>query len=118
MQKVEENVNEFAENNNLIILNQVLHEMDNSDEYRRRIFEDLHSLLKDDGILLVGDSMIPDIFAPVQESQIFEVVHKFLEVGYARFYDVESFKEFVDSTSFKKAEFVKDRGFYFWTITK
>jgi hypothetical protein len=62
--------------------------------------------------------MIPDIFDPMPESQIFEVVHKFLEVGYARFYDVKSFKTFVDSTSFKNAEFVKNRGFYFWAITK
>jgi len=115
-------VNEHVENNenqyDMIILNQVLHEMDNSDEYRKDIFEDLYLMLKNDGILLVGDSMIPDIFDPVPESQIFEVVHKFLEVGYARFYDVKSFKTFVDSTSFKNAEFVKNRGFYFWAITK
>ncbi|MFX1410160.1 MAG: class I SAM-dependent methyltransferase [Promethearchaeota archaeon] len=103
---------------NLILLNQVLHEMENDKTYRLSIFNDLYTLLKDDGILLVGESMIHGTFDPPEEFQLFDVMHKFLEADFAGFYEEKSFKEFVDSTLFKKAEFIKEKGTYFWVIRK
>jgi len=102
----------------VILLNQVLHEMDKDKKYRLDVFNDLHSLLKDDGILLVGESMIPDTFSPQKEFLLFDVMHKFLEADTAGFYDEKSFKEFVDSTPFKNAEFIRERGTYFWAVRK
>jgi SAM-dependent methyltransferase len=103
---------------NLIMLNQVLHEMDHDEEYRRSVFKDLYTLLEDDGILIVGETMIPDTFSPRKGFQLFEIMHKFLEVKYAKFYNEKSFKEFIKSTPFKKAELVRDRVNYFWALRK
>jgi len=103
---------------NLILLNQVLHEMENDKTYRLNVFNDLYTLLKDDGILLVGESMIHGTFDPPEEFQLFDVMHKFLEADFAGFYDKKSFEEFVDSTAFKNAEFIKEKGTYFWAIRK
>jgi hypothetical protein len=75
-------------------------------------------LLKDDGILLVGETMIPNMFAPKEERQLFDIMHKFFEAGFARFYDKKSFKDFVDSTPFTKAEFIKKGGEYLWVVQK
>lgn len=115
-------INEYAKKSkdkyDLILLNQVLHEMDHDEEYRRNVFKDLYSLLKDDGLLLVGESMIPDTFYSQKEFQLFDIMHKFLEVKFAKFYNEKSFKEFIESTPFKHAEFVKERGTYFWAIKK
>ncbi|MFX1554773.1 MAG: class I SAM-dependent methyltransferase [Promethearchaeota archaeon] len=102
----------------LILLNQVLHEMDKNEKYRLDVFNDLYSLLKDDGILLVGESMIPDTFSPHKDFLLFDVMHKFLEADFAGFYDEKSFKEFVDSTPFKSAEFIREKGTYFWAVRK
>jgi SAM-dependent methyltransferase len=119
---VNQNINEFAksypEKFDLILLNQVLHEMDKDEEYRRGIFEDLYSLAKDDGILIVGESMIPDTFSPKTGFQLFDIMHKFLEAKFAKFYDEKTFKEFVESTPFKNAEIIRERGNYFWAIRK
>ncbi|NVM34608.1 MAG: class I SAM-dependent methyltransferase [Candidatus Lokiarchaeota archaeon] len=115
-------INEYAkkskEKYDLILLNQVLHEMDHDEEYRRSVFEDLHTLLKDEGVLLVGETMIPDTFSPKKGFQLFDIMHKFLEVKFAKFYDEKSFKEFIDLTPFKHAELIKERGNYFWAIRK
>ena len=108
----------YNEKFNLIILNQVLHEMDPDENFRIKLFKDLYSLLKDDGILLVGESMIPDTFAPKQKFKLFDITHKFFEAGSASFYNEETFKKFVESTSFKKAEFIKEGGTYFWLVKK
>jgi SAM-dependent methyltransferase len=119
---VDQTVNEFAKSCSdkfdLILLNQVLHEMDHDEKYRIIVFEDLYSLLKDDGMLIVGESMIPDTFSPTKGFQLFDVMHKFLEAKFAKFYDETTFKEFIDSTPFKHAEFVKERGNYFWAVRK
>ncbi|MFX0184680.1 MAG: class I SAM-dependent methyltransferase [Candidatus Hodarchaeota archaeon] len=64
----------------VIVLNQVLHEMDPLDTYRKKIFQDLYALLKDDGLLVVGEHMIPGIFAPNQ-ARYFEIMYKWFEVG-------------------------------------
>ena len=115
-------VSEYAkkskEKYDLILLNQVLHEMDHDEEYRRSVFEDLHSLLADDGMLLVGETMIPDTFSPQKGFQLFEIMHKFLEVKFAKFYNEKSFKELINSTPFKQAELVRERGNYFWAVRK
>ena len=108
-----------AENKfDLILLNQVIHEMDKDENYRLSVFNDLYSLLKDDGILLVGESMIPDTFSPQKDFLLFDVMHKFLEADFAGFYDEKSFKEFIDSTPFKTDEFIRERGTYFWAVRK
>ncbi len=116
-------IDEFAHTSDvkfdLILLTDTLHEMDPDEEYRRKALEDLYILLKDDGILLVRESMISDIFAPKKEFQLFDVMHKWLGVVFgSRFYDEESFKKLINSTSFKSAEFIKKGGEYFWAIKK
>lgn len=115
-------INEYAKISikkfDLITLNQVLHEMDHDVNYRSSIFNSLYSLLKDDGILLVGESMIPDTFAPRQKLLLFDVLHKFLEARFANFYNEKSFKEFIDSTPFTRAEFIKEGGNSIWVIRK
>ena len=103
---------------NLILLNQVLHEMEDDKAYRLSVFNDLYTLLKDDGILFVGESMIHDTFDTKQEFQLFDVMHKFFEADFAGFYDEKSFKEFVNSTAFKNADFIKEKGTYFWAVRK
>ena len=103
---------------NLILLNQVLHEMEKDEAYRLSVFNDLYTLLKDDGILLIAESMIHGTFDPPEEFQLFDVMHKFLEADFAGFYDENSFKQFVDSTPFNKAELIKDKGTYFWAVRK
>jgi len=102
----------------LITLNQVLHEMEHDVNYRLNIFNSLYSLLKDEGILLVGESMIPDTFAAKQKLLLFDVLHKFLEARYAKFYNEEDFKEFIDSTPFTRVEFIKEGGNSIWVIRK
>ncbi|MFW9818938.1 MAG: class I SAM-dependent methyltransferase, partial [Candidatus Thorarchaeota archaeon] len=103
---------------NLILLNQVLHEMEKDNTYRLNVFNDLHILLEDDGILLVVESMIHDIFDPAEKFQLFDIMHKFLEADFAGFYDEKSFKQFINSTPFKEADFIKEKGTYFWIIRK
>lgn len=103
---------------NVILLNQVLHEMEPKGEYRKHVFEDIFELLKDEGILIVGESMIPGIFAPKQ-ARYFEIMHKWFEVGIgSQFYDEESFMQFIKSTPFKKAELIYDDRDYIWAISK
>ncbi len=103
----------------IILLNEVLHEMDPDEDYRRSVFVDMYSLLKDDGILIVTENMVPDTFAPNQKRILFGVFHKWLEVAFgSRFYDETSFKAFVESTPFKSAELVREGNLYFWAIKK
>ncbi len=115
----------------VIIINQVLHEMERNDEYRKKVFEDLYSILKNDGILIVGEHIIPEIFSGEHKSNLVEVWHQWVELPYgSRFYDEKSFKKFISTTSFKNAELVKSenkesvkllesfqRG-YFWALRK
>ncbi|MFX1289297.1 MAG: class I SAM-dependent methyltransferase, partial [Promethearchaeota archaeon] len=115
-------INEYANTStkkfDLILLNHVLHEMNHDEKYRISVFNDLYSLLRDDGVLLVGESMIPDTFTPKKEFQLFDIMHKFMEVGFAKFYDEKTFKELIDLTKFSKAQFVKEGGEYFWALQK
>ncbi|MFX0105571.1 MAG: class I SAM-dependent methyltransferase [Candidatus Hodarchaeota archaeon] len=116
--KIDKFSHSFNEKFDLIILNQVLHELNTDENYRKGVFENLYSLLKDDGILLVGESMIPDTFAPKERFQLFDITHKFTEVKASLFYNEKSFKEFVDSTPFTRAEFIKEGGNSIWVIRK
>jgi len=115
-------INDYAKETgikfDLILLNQVLHEMDHDINYRLSVFNSLHSLLKEDGILLVGESMIPDTFAPSQKLLLFDVLHKFLEARFADFYNEKTFREFIDSTLFTRTEFIKEAGNSIWVIRK
>jgi len=102
----------------LIILNQVLHEMNPNEKYRRQLFKDLYLLLNEKGILLIGESMVPDTFAPKEPFKLYDITHKFSEAGSSRFYNEKTFKTFIDLTPFTKAEFIKERGIKFWVIRK
>ena len=115
---IDEFTRSFKEKFDLIILNQVLHEMNTDENYRKGVFNNLYSLLEDDGILLIGESMIPDTFAPKKRFQLFDITHKFTEVKASLFYDEKSFKEFIDSTPFTKANFIKEGGDSIWVIKK
>ncbi|MFX0144490.1 MAG: class I SAM-dependent methyltransferase [Candidatus Hodarchaeota archaeon] len=119
---IETPIDEYAKKTDkkfdLILLNQVLHEMDRDKNYRLKVFHDLYSLLKEDGILLIGESMIYDTFESPQEFQLFDVMHKFFEASFAGFYDEKSFKEFINATPFKNSEFIKEKGTYFWVVRK
>ena len=115
-------INDYANDNkerfDVIVLNQVLHEMEPDENYRVEVFNDLYSMLKKDGLLIVGEHMIPGIFAPKQ-ARYFEIMHKWLEVGMgSKFYDEESFKELIDSTPFKNAELIHDGQTYFWALKR
>jgi SAM-dependent methyltransferase len=106
--------NEF----DVIVLNQVLHEMDTKENYRQKVFQNLYTLLKDDGLLIVGEHMIPDIYAPNQ-AKYYEIMHKWFEVGIgSHFYDEESFRQFIKSTPFQKAELIQDGRDYLWAVSK
>ena len=92
--------------------------MDHDEIYRKEVINDLHSMLKRDGLLIVGEHMIPEIFAPKQARHD-EIMHKWLEVGMnSRFYDEESFRELINSTRFKNAEFIEEGQTYFWALRK
>jgi len=102
----------------VVLLNQVLHEMEPKGNYRQLVFNDIYSLLKDEGILIVGETMIPGIFAPDQ-ARYFEIMHKWFEVGIgSHFYDKDTFMEFIKTTPFKNAELIFDDRDYIWVISK
>jgi len=48
----------------LAIMNEVLHELPPGDEYRRSAFSDIYTLLKDGGILIINEYIVPDTFEP------------------------------------------------------
>ncbi|MFX1451620.1 MAG: class I SAM-dependent methyltransferase [Promethearchaeota archaeon] len=127
-------VRDFAHINknkfDVIILNQVLHEINRDEKYRLKFFEDLYSILKDDGLLIVGEHIIPEIFSVDHKINLVEIWHLWLEVAYGSlFYNEEDFIKFIRSTPFKKVELIKEskeykttlesfqRG-YFWALKK
>ncbi len=120
---LEISIEKYAKTTNLkfdlVILNQVLHEMDPDENYRVNALNNIYSLLSENGIVLVGESMIPDTFTLKKEFQLYDIMHKWFEVGFNfHFYDEKSFKELIDLTLFKYAEFIKERGNYFWLVRK
>ena len=120
---IEVSVSDYAKTNSnkfdLIMLKQVLHEMDSNENYRRQALEDIYTMLKDDGILIIGENMIPDLFKSRNEVNFLQILHKMLDLPFgSRFYDDDTFKELIYSTSFKKAEKIEGDDIYFWAITK
>ncbi|UCC20437.1 MAG: class I SAM-dependent methyltransferase [Promethearchaeota archaeon] len=116
--EIEEFTRSFKKKFDLIILNQVLHEMNTDENYRKGVFSNLYCLLKDDGILLIGENMIPDTFAAKKTFQLFDITHKFTEVKTSLFYDEKTFREFIASTPFKRVEFIRESGSSIWVIRK
>ncbi len=103
----------------IIVLNMVLHEMNPDENYRRSVVGDLYGLVKDDGVVVLADTVIPDTFALNQERQIFDIMHKWLEVGFgSKFYDEAGIKALLTSTPFKNVEFVKEGNVAFWALKK
>ena len=103
---------------NLIILNQVLHEMKPDEKYRISVLENIYLLLKDNGILIVGENIMPSTFTK-KEKILYEVMHKWFEVASrTQHYDENSFKELVNSTSFKEPELIRENWNYCWVVRK
>lgn len=101
----QENKNQF----DVVILNEVLHEMDPNEQYRINALTDIYNLLKDDGILMIGEYMIPDTFTPKTKFQFFEVWVKWVETPFpSSFYNEESIKNLFKSTPFKTVELIRD----------
>ena len=93
----------------LIILSEVLHEMDPDEQYRINALTDMYNLLKDNGILLISENMVPDTFTPKTRFQFFEVCNKWFETMFpSSFYNEESIEELFKSTPFKTVELVRD----------
>ncbi|MFX0139168.1 MAG: class I SAM-dependent methyltransferase [Candidatus Hodarchaeota archaeon] len=115
-------INKYADNNkskfDVIMLNQVLHEMNPDHEYRKSVFVDLYTMLKDDGLLIVNESMMPDIYS-YERGYLFEIMHKWLEVAaWSKFYNEKSFKELIDSTPFTNSKLIREGRDYLWVIQK
>ena len=103
----------------LMLMNHVLHEMNPDDSYRKEVFADLYSMLKDDGLLIVVEHNIPDMFAPKERPLFFEIWHKFFEAGVnSKFYTKEEFQAFVGDTPFETAEFLEEDNNYLWVLKR
>jgi hypothetical protein len=93
--------------------------MDPDKNYRLGALKNIYSLLKDDGLLIVGESMIPDTFASKKQFQLYDIMHKWLEVSFgAHFYDENDFKQLIEATGFTNIQLIKEHGNYFWSIKK
>ncbi len=109
----------------VILLNHVLHELDPDENYRKSVFMDIYGLLKDDGLLIVADPMVPDLFAPQDNRSGNEWVNfwrtfaKWSEVAYgAKFCNKKSFQDLVVSTPFKHIELLQDAEHTIWALIK
>jgi len=115
---------EKIEKFDVILLNDVLHEIKDDENYRKNFMEQIYSLLKGDGILIVGETMMPDIFSIKRGENFWGSMKKWDEVVFgAKFYDENSFRDFILSTSFKHAELIKAENDnvgnrYIWAIKK
>ena len=103
----------------LIILNQTLHEMEMDDNFRKDVINKLYLLLNKSGIVLIGESIMDDLFDLYRKPQLIEALHKWQEVSLvSKFYSEKSFREFIASTSFKEAELIKEVDHYYWVLRK
>ncbi|NHI93898.1 MAG: class I SAM-dependent methyltransferase [Candidatus Lokiarchaeota archaeon] len=117
--KINEFANFYKEQFDLIMLNHVLHEINPDEIYRQQVLNDLYGLLKVDGILIVGEHIIPSIYEPKKEFNFFEIWHKWYETpANSVFYNEETFKALINKTLFEKADLIKERGDYFWALKK
>ena len=117
-------INEFEIPNDknkfdLILLNEVLHEMEMDDNLRKNAIDRLYLLLNEGGIILIGESIIEDIFDPNRKPQLLEALHKWQEIGLvSKFYSEKSFRELIALTSFKNVELIKEMYSSFWVLKK
>ncbi len=105
----------------VILLHHVLHEMNQSGKYREQAFKYLHQLLSKEGVLIVGEPMIPGLDA--EKLPHFDLIlHKWYEIGFgSKFYNEKSFRELVQDSPFSQVEFVKaslPHQRYFWALEK
>nr|MDO8114899.1 class I SAM-dependent methyltransferase [Candidatus Sigynarchaeota archaeon] len=113
----------FAKNHrdsyDIIIVNQVLHEIPRESE-RRAVLDAAHSMLKAGGIAVVGEEVVPSILENPGKNVLFEVMHKWFEVILgSRFYSDAGFRALVDSTTFgSQKELVQEGGVYFWKLVR
>ncbi|GAH07053.1 unnamed protein product, partial [marine sediment metagenome] len=131
---IEYSKQEKIEKFDVILLNNVLHEIRDDKNCRKDFLEQIYNLLNDDGILIVGERMIPDIFSIKRDvntifysyksniemrANFWGTINKWDEVIFgASFYDENSFKDFILSTPFKHAELIKDKNDNIWAIKK
>jgi len=123
IQIVKSTIHEFAQEYpqefDLILLNQVLHEIEGNDSTRKAILDNLYIILKDDGKVIVGESMIPSVFTQRKKFLFYEIVHKWFEILFgSRFYDEDQFREFISTTSFKNVDMFKRGTDYVWILQK
>lgn len=103
----------------VIILNMVLHEMEPDESYRIEALNNLYHLLKDEGLLIIGDTIVPDTFDITADFQLYDIMHKWFEVSFgSRFYDEITFQQLINSTPFTRTELIREGGIHFWAIRK
>jgi len=120
---IKTSVGDFAKNHpneyDIILMNQVLHEIQGDDSNRKLVIDNLYFMLKNGGKLLIGESMIPSIFTPKQNFLFYEIVHKWFEILFgSRFYDEEQFRKFISTTSFTKVNIFRRGTDYLWVLEK
>lgn len=105
----------------VILLNQVLHEIKKNRSYHLQILNNLHNLLGEDGVLLIGEDMIPPLLNEDGENSrnmdFFAVSHKWLElIMDSRFYSEPEFIELLMESKFSRWEHIKNSGVKFWIL--
>jgi 2-polyprenyl-3-methyl-5-hydroxy-6-metoxy-1,4-benzoquinol methylase len=105
----------------VILLHHVLHEMDQSENYRQQVFAGLYQLLSKEGVIIVGEPMIPGLDTPMQP-QFDVILHKWYETSFgSKFYDEKGFRELVQHIPFSQVELVQaptPHRHYFWVLKK
>ena len=104
------------------ILNQVIHEMDNSNEYRINILNTIYDLLSETGVLMLGEHMVPkmeNILSKNLKLDLFEISHEWLEVALgSNFYDEKALEKLVMESKFNSVEKLGKKGNYCHVIRK
>ena len=107
----------------LILLNEVLHELNTDEIQRINMVNNLYNLLKDDGILIVGERMVPDMLEIESKGirGVFRSISNWNEVCFgARPYTEKIFKTFISSIHFneKKIERLREGDISLWVLRK
>jgi ubiquinone/menaquinone biosynthesis C-methylase UbiE len=107
----------------LIIMNEVLHEIITDESQRIEIVNNLYDLLKEDGILIIGERPIPDILEIESKAtqDVFHGIMNWVETCYgARIYTEKSIRSFLSSLRFKedKIEQLGEGNGVFWVLRK
>jgi len=103
----------------LVILNQVFHEIDMDGTYRVDFMNQIYSLLDSNGLVLIDESIISDIFEQNRIPQLIEAFHKWQEVCVpSKFYSEKNFRKFIKSIEFKQVDLIRENDFYFWVLKK